>query len=87
MVKDAKLVVKRGQSVKVKVISMAGSKIALSMKEVDQSNGKDLLPERGARQVVSQSGHNEYSNPSRPPPGSYFKSFFSLILLLTFNDD
>ena len=37
----------RGDIVKVKVISIAGSKISLSMKEVDQRTGEDLLPERG----------------------------------------
>ncbi|KAK0481843.1 P-loop containing nucleoside triphosphate hydrolase protein [Armillaria novae-zelandiae] len=34
----------RGQSVKVKVVSMAGSRIGLSMKDVDQASGRDLTP-------------------------------------------
>jgi ATP-dependent RNA helicase DHX8/PRP22 len=34
----------RGQSVKVKVISVAGSRIGLSMKDVDQATGRDLTP-------------------------------------------
>jgi ATP-dependent RNA helicase DHX8/PRP22 len=51
MVRDLKSVVKRGQSVKVKVISMTGSKMSLSMKEVDQSTGEDLLPERSKENI------------------------------------
>lgn len=34
----------RGQTVKVKVISIAGSRISLSMKDVDQATGRDLTP-------------------------------------------
>ncbi|KAL1955521.1 hypothetical protein VTO42DRAFT_8475 [Malbranchea cinnamomea] len=38
--------VSRGQPVKVKVISIQGSRIGLSMKEVDQVTGRDLVPQR-----------------------------------------
>ncbi|KAL5730344.1 RNA helicase [Ranunculus cassubicifolius] len=41
---NAKDVVKRGQEVFVKVISMTGQKMSLSMRDVDQNTGKDLLP-------------------------------------------
>lgn len=34
----------RGQSVKVKVMSVAGGRIGLSMKDVDQISGRDLTP-------------------------------------------
>ncbi|CCL98141.1 uncharacterized protein FIBRA_00135 [Fibroporia radiculosa] len=34
----------RGQSVKVKVMSVAGTRVGLSMKDVDQATGKDLTP-------------------------------------------
>ena len=34
----------RGQQVKVKVMSIAGTRIGLSMKDVDQENGRDLTP-------------------------------------------
>ncbi|KAH7923231.1 P-loop containing nucleoside triphosphate hydrolase protein [Leucogyrophana mollusca] len=34
----------RGQQVKVKVMSAAGSRIGLSMKDVDQATGRDLTP-------------------------------------------
>ncbi|XP_022645793.1 ATP-dependent RNA helicase DHX8-like isoform X1 [Varroa jacobsoni] len=37
-------VVQRGQPVKVKVLSVTGSKTALSMKDVDQATGEDLNP-------------------------------------------
>ncbi|OBZ79639.1 Pre-mRNA-splicing factor ATP-dependent RNA helicase prp22 [Grifola frondosa] len=35
---------RRGQSVKVKVMSVAGNRIGLSMKDVDQATGRDLTP-------------------------------------------
>ncbi|KAJ3307048.1 DEAH-box ATP-dependent RNA helicase prp22, partial [Gonapodya sp. JEL0774] len=37
-------VVSRGQQVYVKVLSVAGSRLSLSMKDVDQSTGRDLTP-------------------------------------------
>ena len=40
----------RGQSVKVKVVKMENNKISLSMKEVDQVSGHDLVP---ARRIAS----------------------------------
>ncbi|PON78535.1 putative pre-mRNA-splicing factor ATP-dependent RNA helicase [Parasponia andersonii] len=41
---NAKEVVKRDQEVYVKVISISGQKLSLSMRDVDQDTGKDLLP-------------------------------------------
>jgi ATP-dependent RNA helicase DHX8/PRP22 len=46
----------RGQRVKVKVISIAGSKISLSMKDVDQATGADLMPSRQAPALEVSSG-------------------------------
>lgn len=43
-VTDVSEVVSRGDSVKVKVMSIAGVKVSLSMKEVDQLTGTDLNP-------------------------------------------
>lgn len=43
-VTDVTEVVSRGANVKVKVMSIAGQKVSLSMKEVDQDSGKDLNP-------------------------------------------
>jgi ATP-dependent RNA helicase DHX8/PRP22 len=48
-VTNAKEVVKRDQEVHVKVVSVKGQKLSLSMRDVDQDTGKDLLPmQRGA---------------------------------------
>ncbi|PPD85217.1 hypothetical protein GOBAR_DD17877 [Gossypium barbadense] len=41
---NAKDVVKRDQEVYVKVISISGQKLSLSMRDVDQNTGRDLLP-------------------------------------------
>lgn len=38
--------VSRGQPVKVKVVSIQGNRIGLSMKEVDQATGMDLVPQK-----------------------------------------
>ncbi|BFG21015.1 hypothetical protein CerSpe_072890 [Prunus speciosa] len=43
-ISNAKDVVKRDQEVYVKVISISGQKLSLSMRDVDQHTGKDLLP-------------------------------------------
>lgn len=43
---NAKETVKRDQEVYVKVISVSGQKLSLSMRDVDQNSGKDLLPMR-----------------------------------------
>ena len=37
-------VVSRGQKVKVKVLTITGGKMSLSIKDVDQSSGADLNP-------------------------------------------
>lgn len=54
-VKDLKSVVKRNQKVMVKVISIAGNKLSLSMKEVDQQTGQDLFPERSRENLAKLS--------------------------------
>nr|GMD54315.1 probable pre-mRNA-splicing factor ATP-dependent RNA helicase DEAH5 [Ipomoea batatas] len=43
-VANAKDLLKRDQEVYVKVISVSGQKLSLSMRDVDQNTGKDLLP-------------------------------------------
>ena len=45
-------VVKRGQRVRVKVLTVAGNKISLSMKDVDQVTGEDLAPQQRQRQAT-----------------------------------
>lgn len=65
-VTDVTEVVSRGSNVKVKVMSIAGQKISLSMKEVDQDTGADLNP-------ASHSHLNDETrdrNPDRPMPGT-----------------
>jgi ATP-dependent RNA helicase DHX8/PRP22 len=48
---------RRGQKVWIKVISMQNQKILLSTKDVDQENGKDLMPHRSlARAAESEFG-------------------------------
>jgi ATP-dependent RNA helicase DHX8/PRP22 len=65
-------VVKRGQHVKVKVLSVAGKKISLSMRDVDQETGQDLVPHMnrsagGGGGGGMLSSQDEFrSNPSRP---------------------
>ena len=41
---SARDAVKRGQEVWVKVLSISGARLSLSMRDVDQNTGKDLLP-------------------------------------------
>lgn len=67
----------RGQPVKVKVLSVAGGRIGLSMKDVDQATGRDLTPylrikseaeleeEERARVVPASSGTNSIPLRSR----------------------
>merc|ERR1711892_903390 len=45
-------VVKKFQAVKVKVLSHAGTRTSLSMKDVDQETGEDLNPERRSRMMA-----------------------------------
>ncbi|XP_077299684.1 ATP-dependent RNA helicase pea [Arctopsyche grandis] len=55
-------VVNRGDKVKIKVISIAGQKVSLSMKDVCQDSGKDLNPASHAHLQAEQEGRN----PDRP---------------------
>lgn len=60
-VNDVTEVVSRGANVKVKVMSIAGQKVSLSMKEVDQTTGTDLNPASHSHlkeEPGSMRGHN-----------------------------
>ncbi|XP_052861874.1 ATP-dependent RNA helicase DHX8 [Anopheles cruzii] len=57
-------VVNRGDDVKVKVMSLAGNKISLSMKEVDQATGRDLNPLSHAH--LQEAADLQSRNPDRP---------------------
>jgi ATP-dependent RNA helicase DHX8/PRP22 len=69
----------RGQQVKLKVISIAGSRIGLSMKDVDQATGRDLTPhlrirseaemeEERQRAALASSGANTVPTHSKDEP-------------------
>ena len=64
----------RGQSVKVKVSKIEGTRIGLSMKEVDQATGRDLMPEKrlasGAnmQRLNDVAGDDGYGPPSNSVP-------------------
>ncbi|KAJ5098704.1 ATP-dependent RNA helicase DHX8 [Penicillium argentinense] len=66
--------VSRGQSVKVKVVKIEGTRIGLSMKEVDQVTGRDLVPQRrlasGANmeRLDGSSSDDRYGNISSDVP-------------------
>jgi len=59
--------VKRNQKVKVKILSIVGTRLSLTMKDVDQETGRDLRPMR----VTSRHDDDAFSNPSRPKPKKY----------------
>lgn len=66
-VTDVTEVVSRGANVKVKVISIAGQKVSLSMKEVDQDSGRDLNPSSHA---YLHDNDARDRNPDRPTAGT-----------------
>lgn len=57
-------VVEKGQKCKVKVLSFTGQKTSLSMKDVDQSTGKDLNPTHARGDFGGDPGSTR--NPDRP---------------------
>lgn len=59
-------VVNRGDKVKVKVLSVTGQKVSLTMKDVCQDTGKDLNPTSHAHLEAEREGRN----PDRPPPNA-----------------
>lgn len=65
-------VVRRGQQVKVKIISISSARLSLSMKDVNQSTGEDLMPLRsheGKQHLLDQersSSDQKWINPSAP---------------------
>ena len=66
--------VSRGQPVKVKVANIQGTRIGLSMKEVDQATGMDLVPQKrlasGANmeRLDGASANDRYGNLSSDVP-------------------
>ncbi|XP_076913948.1 putative pre-mRNA-splicing factor ATP-dependent RNA helicase DEAH5 [Bidens hawaiensis] len=62
---NAKDVVKRDQEVFVKVISVSGQKLSLSMRDVDQNTGRDLLPLKKSGEDESRTNPSNGSNGTR----------------------
>lgn len=54
---------KRGQKVFVKVISTAGGKLMLSAKDVDQTDGRDLMPHRSLARGSTGERNNDGGGP------------------------
>ncbi|RUS25213.1 P-loop containing nucleoside triphosphate hydrolase protein [Jimgerdemannia flammicorona] len=61
--------VQRNQKVKVKVMSVAGGRLGLSMKDVDQATGRDLTPHLRVK-TESELAEEARSNPDRPAGAS-----------------
>lgn len=64
---SAKEAVERGQEVWVKVASVSGGKLGLSIRDVDQATGRDLLDLDKIRAVQGTAGPN--GGPSLPQSG------------------
>lgn len=61
--------VQKGENVKVKVMSLAGNRIGLSMKDVDQVTGKDLSPElrvKSAQEIAEEELANATGSNNAP---------------------
>lgn len=71
--KSARDMVSRGQQVWVKVVSRNGQRIGLSMRDVDQSTGEDLLPMNN-----SQTNHGTGANSSAINGGAQRSSLHGL---------
>lgn len=67
-VTDVTEVVARGSNVKVKVMSVAGQKVSLSMKEVDQTTGRDLNP--ASHSHLKEDSGPRGQNPDRSAGGT-----------------
>ncbi|KAI9912062.1 hypothetical protein PsorP6_008910 [Peronosclerospora sorghi] len=71
-VSNAKEFAKRGDRVKVKLISISGTKLSMSMRDVDQKTGQDMMPQRSssgvekARQENTSSDSRSWINPYAP---------------------
>lgn len=65
MVRHPSDIVRRNQQVKVKVMSVAGTRISLSMKDVDQETGEDLSPNLRVRSKEEMDSLAT-RNPDRP---------------------
>ncbi|XP_050236941.1 probable pre-mRNA-splicing factor ATP-dependent RNA helicase DEAH5 isoform X2 [Mercurialis annua] len=76
---NAKDVVKRDQDVFVKVISVSGQKLSLSMRDVDQNTGEDLLP---LKKTYDSDDDTFRTNPSGSKDGTVTRTGISGIRIL-----
>lgn len=66
-VHDVNEVVRRGQNIKVKVLSFTGQRTSLSLKDVDQETGEDLNPmQNKQRSNNNDDDLSNFKNPDRP---------------------
>ncbi|KAH7488378.1 hypothetical protein PRIC1_007506 [Phytophthora ramorum] len=71
-VSNVKEFINRGDRVKIKLISISGAKLSMSMRDVDQKTGHDLMPQRSsggaerARQENKSLDSRSWINPSAP---------------------
>ena len=62
-VSDVSEVVSKGQRVKIKVLSITGTRMSLSIKDVNQETGEDLNPKK---LLEGGDGDDDERNPDRP---------------------
>ncbi|KAI9705558.1 MAG: DEAH-box ATP-dependent RNA helicase prp22 [Candelina mexicana] len=70
----------RNQPVKVKVVSIQGTRIGLSMKEVDQTSGRDLVPQK--RIISAATGANMGPLGGKGDSGDAYGSGLSEVLVM-----
>ncbi|CAM6098026.1 unnamed protein product [Calypogeia fissa] len=81
---NAKEAVDRDQEVWVKVISLAGQKMSLSMRDVDQKTGQDLLP---MKKTASADDETYRANPSSSSLGPMTRKGLSGITIVEEDDN
>ena len=81
-VSNAKELVKRDQEVFVKVISVSGQKLSLSMRDVDQKTGRDLLPIK-----KSSEDDDHRANPASRNQGPRMRTGLSGITIVEDDDN
>ncbi|CAM6117386.1 unnamed protein product [Calypogeia fissa] len=81
---NAKEAVERDQEVWVKVISLAGQKMSLSMRDVDQKTGQDLLP---MKKPASADDETYRANPSSSSLGPMTRKGLSGITIVEEDDN
>ena len=73
-------VVQRGQRVRVKILNIVGTKISLSLKDVDQNTGEDLNP--ASKRATGANTLPVGRNPERPVQSRGTNTAYSLSSLV-----